>query len=229
VIRALCVSFVCTAAAFAHDPITTKLLWTQEISRLIYRHCASCHHDGGAAMSLMTYEEARPWAKAIRDEVISRRMPPWGPVKGVGEFRDDPSLSQIEIDMIVNWVEGGAPEGNEIYLPPAPRSYPQPSAPRMGREWTVSTAAPITLAEAVELAGVRPARLATGESLEVTAYLPDGAVRRLIWIRGWRPQWLRTFYFRRAVRLPKGSRVKVFSGRVAEVAVSEVAIRESKK
>ena len=71
-------------------------------------------------MSLMTYEEARPWAKSIRDEVLARRMPPWGAVKGVGEFRDDPSLSQIEIDMIVNWVEGGAPEG-DIYLPVAPQ------------------------------------------------------------------------------------------------------------
>ncbi|MGA2594944.1 MAG: cytochrome c, partial [Bryobacteraceae bacterium] len=101
--------------AFAHDVISTKLLWTQEISRIVYQRCANCHREGGSAMSLMTYEEARPWAKAIRDEVISRRMPPWGAVKGVGEFRGDPSLSQIEIDMIVNWVEGGAPKGDEAY------------------------------------------------------------------------------------------------------------------
>ena len=104
-------------AASAHDTITTKLLWTQEISRIVNRHCVSCHREGGAAMSLATYEDARPWAKAIRDEVLARRMPPWGAVKGVGEFRGDPSLSQIEIDMIVNWVEGGAPKGDEVYLP----------------------------------------------------------------------------------------------------------------
>ena len=65
------------APAFAHDVIGTKLLWTQEISRIVYRHCASCHREGGTAMSLMTYQDARPWAKAIRDEVLSRRMPPW--------------------------------------------------------------------------------------------------------------------------------------------------------
>ena len=107
------------STASAHDTITTKLLWTQEISRIVNKHCAICHREGGVAMSLATYEDARPWAKAIRDEVLARRMPPWGAVKGVGEFRGDPSLSQIEIDMIVNWVEGGAPKGDEIYLPPA--------------------------------------------------------------------------------------------------------------
>src|SRR5580700_1105270 len=130
--RAL-VLFAVAAAVLAHDPITTKLLWTQEISRIVYKHCASCHRQGASAMSLMTYEEARPWAKAIRDEVIARGMPPWGAVKGVGAFRDDPSLSQIEIDMIVNWVEGGAPQGDDVYLPPAPHFSGEPKpAPAAG-------------------------------------------------------------------------------------------------
>jgi len=71
------------SSAWAHDPITTNLTWSKEISRLIYQHCASCHRPDGRAMSLLTYEEARPWAKAIRDEVLNRRMPPWDPVKGV--------------------------------------------------------------------------------------------------------------------------------------------------
>jgi hypothetical protein len=158
--------------AVAHDPITTKLLWTQEISRIVNRHCASCHREGGAAMSLETYDDARPWAKAIRDEVLARRMPPWGAVKGVGDFRDDPSLSQIEIDMIVHWVEGGAPKGDDIYLPPAPHfgaeSRPQPAA----YEMKVETASPRTLPAPAEFAGLRPLRLAAGESLEVTAYEP---------------------------------------------------------
>jgi hypothetical protein len=118
----------------AHDTITTKLLWTQEISRIVNRHCVSCHRDGGAAMSLATYDEARPWAKAIRDEVLARRMPPWGAVKGVGEFRGDPSLSQIEIDMIVNWVEGGAPKGRR-YLSAAGAAF-QRKRSRRGRPRT---------------------------------------------------------------------------------------------
>jgi mono/diheme cytochrome c family protein len=204
-------------AAFAHDTITTKLLWTQEISRLMNKHCVSCHRDGGLAMSLATYDEARPWAKAIRDEVLARRMPPWGAVKGVGEFRGDPSLSQIEIDMIVNWVEGGAPKGDDIYLPPAPQFGTAETTPHpAGPELTVTTAAALTLSAPAELAGLRPARMAPGESLDVTAYKPDGAVERLIWIRGWRPQWQRTYYFLNPVRLPKGTRIAAYSGKAAE-------------
>jgi len=206
-------------AALAHDTITTKLLWTQEISRLMNKHCVSCHREGGVAMSLATYEDARPWAKAIRDEVLARRMPPWGAVKGVGEFRGDPSPSQIEIDMIVNWVEGGAPKGDDIYLPPAPHFSVESKPEAAGREVTVTTAAALTLAAPAELAGLRPVRLAAGESLEVTAYKPDGAVERLIWIRDWRPEWQRTYYFRHPVRLPKGTRVAAYSGKAAEAAI----------
>src|SRR5215475_13740314 len=87
----------------AHDPITTKLTRSKEISRVVYGHCASCHRPNGIAFSLLTYEDVRPWAKAIRDEVLNRRMPPWDAVKGVGEFRGDPSLSLTEMDWIVNW------------------------------------------------------------------------------------------------------------------------------
>jgi hypothetical protein len=206
--------------AFGHDTITTKLLWTQEISRIVNKHCVSCHREGGSAMSLASYEDARPWAKAIRDEVLARRMPPWGAVKGVGEFRGDPSLSQIEIDMMVNWVEGGAPKGDDIYLPPPPRfsaeSKPQPA----GREVTVTTDSALTLSAPAQLAGLRPLRLAAGESLEVTAYKPDGGVERLIWIRGWRPEWARTYYFRDLVRLPKGTRIAVYSGKPAEAGLA---------
>ena len=170
-------------------------------------------------MSLMTYDEARPWAKAIRDEVIARRMPPWGAVKGVGAFRDDPSLSQIEIDMIVNWVEGGAPQGDDIYLPPAPHFSAAAKAPPAAGEVTVTTGAAVTLAGSIELAGIRPDRLSAGESLEVTAYQPGGAVEHLIWLRKWRPEWQRTYYFLHPVRLPKGTRIAAYSGKPAQAAL----------
>ena len=204
-------------SASAHDTITTKLLWTEEISRIVNRHCALCHRDGGVAMSLATYDEARPWAKAIRDEVLARRMPPWGAVKGVGEFRGDPNLSQIEIDMIVNWVEGGAPKGDDIYLPAAPRFSAEAKPQPVGRELTVTTVAALTLSAPAEFSGLRPVRLVAGESLEVTAYKPDGAVERLIWIRDWRPDWQRTYYFLHPVRLPKGTRIAAYSGKPAGV------------
>lgn len=209
--------FALAPALLAHETITTKLVWTQEISRIIYRHCANCHRDGGFAMSLMTYDEARPWAKAIRDEVLSRRMPPWGAMKGVGEFRADPSLSQIEIDMIVNWVEGGAPKGDDAYLPPAPRLTPAPAPPSSSGQLSLSTEQPATLRAATEVLGLRPVHLPPGESLEVIAQRPDGGVDRLIWIRNWHTEWQRTYYFRHALHFPKGTRLAAFSAKPAQV------------
>jgi hypothetical protein len=71
-------------------------------------------------MSLATYEDARPWAKAIKEEILEKRMPPWHAVKGYGEFRNAPPLAQREVDLIVNWVEGGAPKGEDKDLPAGP-------------------------------------------------------------------------------------------------------------
>lgn len=73
--------------AVAHDPITTQITWNRDISRIIYNRCASCHHDGGEAFSLMSYQVARPWAKAIKEEVLERRMPPFAAVKGFGQSK----------------------------------------------------------------------------------------------------------------------------------------------
>jgi mono/diheme cytochrome c family protein len=104
----------------AHEPITTKVRFNKEVVRVLQRSCLGCHRPGGIAMSLATYEEARPWAKAIKEELLEKRMPPWHAVKGYGEFRNAPSLTQRDIDLIVNWVEGGAPKGDEKDLPAGP-------------------------------------------------------------------------------------------------------------
>jgi len=71
------------ATVVADDIITTPITWDREIS---HERCASCYHDGGQAFSLMTYAAARPWAVAIKQEVLERQMPPWGAVKGFGDF-----------------------------------------------------------------------------------------------------------------------------------------------
>jgi len=201
--------------ARAHDPITTKLTWTQEISRIIYKRCAGCHRDGGGAMSLVSYDEARPWATAIREEVLERRMPPWGAVEGVGAFRDDPSLTSLEIEMIVGWAEGGAPEGDPVYLPPKPNfeSLLKPSQASVGSTRTVliRNAAPLMLARDDSAAAVRPHDLPEGASMDITAFLPDGAVEHLIWLRDYRKRWTRTYPFRDPLYLPKGTRVVIDS------------------
>jgi hypothetical protein len=108
------------AFATAHEPITTKVRFNKEVVRVLQRSCLGCHHTGGIAMSLASYEEARPWAKAIKEELLEKRMPPWHAMRGYGEFRNAPAITQREIDLIVNWVEGGAPRGDEKDLPPGP-------------------------------------------------------------------------------------------------------------
>ena len=83
---------------WGHDVITTKITFDREIIRIVHARCASCHREGGSAFSIMTYDEARPWAKAMQEEVLERRMPPWGAVKGFGEFRDDQALTPEQIN-----------------------------------------------------------------------------------------------------------------------------------
>jgi hypothetical protein len=190
------------STAFCHDPITTNLTWSKEVSRLVYRHCAECHRPEGRAMPLLTYEQARPWAKAIRDEVLNRRMPPWDAVKGVGQFRDDPSLTQPEMDLLVSWVEGGAPEGNPVYLQELARGVAPPATelPGKGIELRQST----TLTAPMVLTGIRPEG-----ALELSAILPDRSVHHLIWIPVFRPEWNRTYYLRTPLKLPKGTKLEL--------------------
>jgi hypothetical protein len=107
-------------AGVAHEPITTKIMFDKEVVRILQENCLGCHRPGGIAMSLATYEDARPWAKAIKEEILERRMPPWPAMKGYGDFANAPALTQRDIDMIVNWVEGGAPMGDPKDLPAGP-------------------------------------------------------------------------------------------------------------
>ena len=108
-------------ASFAHEPITTKVRFTKEVIRVFERNCTGCHRPKGVApFSLTEYEEARPWAKAIKEEMLEKRMPVWHAVKGFGDFANAPLLTQREIDLIVNWVEGGAPKGDDKDYPTAP-------------------------------------------------------------------------------------------------------------
>src|SRR5262249_17943424 len=94
--------------------------FNKEVIRILQRSCLGCHRPGGVAFSLATYDEARPWAKAIKEEVLEKRMPPWHAVKGYGEFRNAPSFTQRDVDLLVNWVEGGAPRGDDKDLPEGP-------------------------------------------------------------------------------------------------------------
>jgi hypothetical protein len=195
--------------AQAHDIITTKITWSKEISRLFYKRCASCHREGGAAFSLMKYEEARPWAKAIKEETLERRMPPWNAVKGFGEFKEDRGLTQEEIELISNWVEGGAPEGNPKHLPPAPKpgAWQDPAVPAGTSELVVG--AETKLDASARVVAVRAKSLKPGASAQIIAIRPDGTVEPLLWIYKYDPKFKRTYYYRSPLALPAGTRVEM--------------------
>jgi mono/diheme cytochrome c family protein len=188
----------------AHDLITTKVTFSREISRIFVGRCLSCHRDGGIApMALDSYEAARPWAKAIKEEVLHRRMPPWGAVKGFGEFHPDPSLSQEEVKLIADWVEGGAPEGDPALLPPMIAPEPKWKAPRVA---TVIVPTQLKLAKATQVIGLEP--LQDAASTRVFARLPDGSAVPLLWLRDFKLSTKRRFWLREPVALPAGSVVE---------------------
>ena len=113
-------------SALAQAPTAAAVTFTKDIAPILQRSCQNCHRaDGGAPMSLTTYEEVRPWARSIKNRTgIGPRagvMPPWYMEKNIGiqKFHDDPSLSAKEIAMIAQWADSGAPMGNPADLPPA--------------------------------------------------------------------------------------------------------------
>ncbi len=96
--------------------------YTKDIAPIFFKNCAECHRPGEIApMSLMTYKEVRPWAKAIREQVVSREMPPWHADPAHGQWANDKRMSQKEIDTILAWIEGGVKEGDPKDMPPAPK------------------------------------------------------------------------------------------------------------
>ena len=121
------------ARAGAHGS-ATAVTWNREMSRLVFDKCASCHRPGGTAFSMLTYPDVQPRANEIKDAVLSRRMPPWGAVKGFGSFRNDQSLSQEQIELVTRWVDGGIRRGNNPQMLPAvpTRTPGAGSAPRRG-------------------------------------------------------------------------------------------------
>jgi mono/diheme cytochrome c family protein len=199
-----------------HDVITTPITYAREVSRLVYAHCASCHRPGGTAFSLMTYAEARPWAAAIKEEVLERRMPPWGAVKGFGEFKDDQGLTQEQIELIAEWVEGGAPEGDPKLLPKIPEfATGPPAATPPG----IPIEGALTLKTGITLAGIQPQKVLDGGSVIVTAIRPDGSIEPLLWLHNYKLQFPHIYWYRAGVRLEAATRIEVAPPGAAMVAL----------
>jgi hypothetical protein len=212
------------SVAGAHDIITTNITWSKEVSRLLYKRCATCHGDNASIPSmgggsLMTYEQARPWAKSIKEEVLERRMPPWQAVKGFGEFKDDRGMTQEDMEVISAWVEGGAPEGNPKFLPdkPKPATWLDPAVPAGAAE--IDKGAGERLSGSENVVAVRPEGLKKDASVQVIAARPDGTFEPLLWIYKFNPDFARTYYYAAPIALPAGTRIEMSPADAGKVAL----------
>jgi len=127
---------------------TSDITFTKDVAPILRNSCQTCHREGSIApMSLLTYEETRPWARAIKDKVQARTMPPWFIDKNIGVqgFKYDRSLSDAEIATIASWVDNGAPRGNPIDMP-APREFADRDIWHIGEpDWIVPIPEPFVV------------------------------------------------------------------------------------
>ncbi len=134
------------------DTAAKPVTFAKDVAPILQARCQECHRKGSMApMSLITYEETRPWAKSIRQRVMTRQMPPWHIDKTVGvrQFKNDMSLTDDQIATIVRWVDAGAPMGDPKDMP-APRQWPADNewkaAKELGQPDLVVKSAPYTMA-----------------------------------------------------------------------------------
>src|SRR6266540_5501000 len=121
--RASLVVFLAVVAAM-RAPVSAapEVTFTRDVAPILHARCVTCHRAGEVApMALLTFQDARPWARAIKDKVVARQMPPWFADPAVGEFVNDARLSADEIATISRWVDAGAPQGDPKDMPKPPQ------------------------------------------------------------------------------------------------------------
>jgi len=206
-IVAMCGMAIAVAAVGAHDFGTNPPTWNREVSRLVYDRCASCHREGGGAFPLITYQDVQPRAVAIKEAVMARRMPPWGAVKGFGDFRNDQGLTQEQIEIIVDWVEGGMLKGNNPRVRPDPPTFKSEAVPAPSTKGLI-VRGPHTLSTAMTVDGILPDRVPDATQMQIVAALPDGRIEPLLWLYEYRNAYRHPFLFRRPLTLPAGTMIR---------------------
>ena len=124
--RILIVLFAIAGALLLHSSLATtaepEATFARDVAPILYSKCVTCHRAGEVApMSLLTYEETRPWARAIKEKVLLREMPPWFADPKYGTFANDPRLTDKEIKTIITWVDSGAQRGEVKDMPKPPQ------------------------------------------------------------------------------------------------------------
>lgn len=182
----------------ADEPIGSSVRYTREIARIFERKCVPCHAPDGPAMPLATYHDVLPWARAIREEILERRMPPWSAAHGVQPLANDVSLSTREVASIVSWADGGAARGDPADLPAVkPRSrWPagEPTLTLPAPPQTVAADGRLHVRHVRLMTGLRAERWLRGfdvvpgdRSLVRSAFLSLETGGREQWLGGWTP------------------------------------------
>ena len=178
--------------------------YSKEVSRIIQKNCENCHRPGQVGpFALTSYDEARAFVKEIKRVTQARGMPPWHAVRGYGEFKNERRLSDADIDAIARWVDAGAPRGNRS-RPVANLGIRIPASAENHKE-----TAHWTLSEDLLAYSVAPHMHLLGKEMLVTATLPDGAQKSLVWAKPYVFNWQTGYVFKEPIPLPKGTRIDV--------------------
>ena len=191
-------------AAFEAHNVGNAITWNREISRIFYQRCAQCHHPGGTSFSLMSFPEVQPHAVDIKNSVLSRRMPPWGAVKGFGDFRNDGGLTQEELSLITDWVDSDTPKGSNPNVLPKEPKFEKPAGIKKPKNG-IDVSGTFTLSRPAIVDGFIPERIPQGTPLKVVAELPNGGIEPLVWFYEYKDVYQHPFLFRKALSLPAGT------------------------
>lgn len=183
------------------------ILWNREISRIFYQRCATCHRDSGTAFSLTEYRDVQPHVARIKDAVLARRMPPWGAVKGFGDFKNEQGLSLEEIELITDWVDSDAPRGNNPNVLPSIPKFQKPATFKLAKN-AIEVSGPFTLKAPLKLDGLFPTKVPPGSSIKITALFPDGHVEPVLWLYEYDERFPHPFLFKKPLTLTAGARIQ---------------------
>jgi hypothetical protein len=152
-------------------------------------------------------------------------MPPFGAVKGFGDLRNDIAMTQEQLELLSDWVEGGAPEGEPTLLPKDPDLNPAPP-PELKTGAEVIVDGTKILKDQMTFAAIQPKTLIEGSSIRVVAERPDGTVEPLIWIYQYNPKFTQTYYFRKPLTLPAGTKILTSSTTAGTVSLLTMADKQ---
>ena len=158
---------------------------------------------------------------------MTRRMPPWGAVKGFGNFRNDQGLTQEQTNLIVDWVDGGARRGNNQNVLPKEPKFKKPSAFKIP-ENSIKVSGEMKVDRPLIVDGLWPEKVPDGDSFQIVAALPDGSLEPLLWLYEYKESHRHPFLFRKPIELPVGTVIRGVPPNAAVILMTGKKAKSSK-